>query len=683
MSLNDVCVMIPAWFGVVATVFLGLLTYEGSGSVDAGIWASVIMAIIPAHIMRSVAGGFDNECVAISCLCATFYFWCRSLRDEDSWPWAVCTGIAYFCMMASWGGYVFVVNLIGVHAALLVLCGRFSSKLHRAYSLFFVIGTSLGVRIPVVGWTPLRSLEQMGPLGVFFLLQVMQLLCLCKRQFKMSDNQFAVFRLKVFAIAGAIGVVVAAWLFQIGYFGPISARVRGLFVRHTRTGNPLVDSVAEHRATSPRAYWQFLNHMCYMAPLGFTISVFTMTEQKSFMLLYALISYHFSAKMNRLVLLLGPIAASLGGVAVAKVLEWSVGQLATFWEIFDDDYEESSGQPAAKGKPPGSKAKQAASSKEERHRENANNEQHFLRTLRDPLIKFYNESPINRKIAAGFFVVIIALCGLDFMGYCWHMAEAMSSPSIILKTRVPSTGKEILIDDYREAYWWLRDTTPEDSRVLAWWDYGYQINGVANRTTLADGNTWNHEHIATLGRCLTGSEKKSHNVIRHLADYVLIWAGKGGDDLAKSTHMARIANSVYSDVCPQGPTCEEFRVDASGIPTEMMNQSVIWRLHGHNAKPGVQADPTLWEEAYTSKHGLVRIFKVLDVSQESKTWAQDPANRKCDAPGSWYCTGQYPPVLDRLLEKKKAFKQLEDFNSGLDKDAEAYQRAYMEKLARR
>jgi hypothetical protein len=36
----------------------------------------------------------------------------------------------------------------------------------------------------------------------------------------------------------------------------------------------------------------------------------------------------------------------------------------------------------------------------------------------------------------------------------------------------------------------------------AWWDYGYQINGLANRTTLADGNTWNHEHIALLGKCL-------------------------------------------------------------------------------------------------------------------------------------------------------------------------------------
>ena len=57
----------------------------------------------------------------------------------------------------------------------------------------------------------------------------------------------------------------------------------------------------------------------------------------------------------------------------------------------------------------------------------------------------------------------------------------------------------VQVDDLMEAYWWLRDHTPEDARVMAWWDYGYQISGVANRTTLADGNTWNHEHIALLG----------------------------------------------------------------------------------------------------------------------------------------------------------------------------------------
>ena len=48
-------------------------------------------------------------------------------------------------------------------------------------------------------------------------------------------------------------VGAAALLMQFGYFGPLSARVRGLFVKHTRTGNPLVDSVAEHQPANEQA----------------------------------------------------------------------------------------------------------------------------------------------------------------------------------------------------------------------------------------------------------------------------------------------------------------------------------------------------------------------------------------------------------------------------------------------
>ena len=66
---------------------------------------------------------------------------------------------------------------------------------------------------------------------------------------------------------------------------------------------------------------------------------------------------------------------------------------------------------------------------------------------------------------------------------------------------------------------------------MAWWDYGYQITGIANRTTIADGNTWNHEHIALLGLALTTDVDEGYEIARHLADYVLIWGGGGGDDL--------------------------------------------------------------------------------------------------------------------------------------------------------
>jgi dolichyl-diphosphooligosaccharide--protein glycosyltransferase len=122
------------------------------------------------------------------------------------------------------------------------------------------------------------------------------------------------------------------------------------------------------------------------------------------------------------------------------------------------------------------------------------------------------------------------------------IAQQVSHPTIIQKAQTQS-GQTVMVDDYRDAYLWLKDNTPEDARIMAWWDYGYQIAGIANRTTLADGNTWNHEHIALLGYTLTSPEKEAHRIARHLADYVLVWAGGGGDDMNKSPHLRRIANS--------------------------------------------------------------------------------------------------------------------------------------------
>ena len=74
------------------------------------------------------------------------------------------------------------------------------------------------------------------------------------------------------------------------------------------------------------------------------------------------------------------------------------------------------------------------------------------------------------------------------------MSGALSNPSIIQKAKT-STGEVVIVDDYREAYFWLRDNTPNDARILSQWAYGYQITSISNRMTLTDGNTWNHEHI--------------------------------------------------------------------------------------------------------------------------------------------------------------------------------------------
>lgn len=49
--------------------------------------------------------------------------------------------------------------------------------------------------------------------------------------------------------------------------------------------------------------------------------------------------------------------------------------------------------------------------------------------------------------------------------------------------------------------------TADDAKVMAWWDYGYQMSSMANRTTILDNNTWNNTHIATVGRAMASSEE--------------------------------------------------------------------------------------------------------------------------------------------------------------------------------
>lgn len=45
---------------------------------------------------------------------------------------------------------------------------------------------------------------------------------------------------------------------------------------------------------------------------------------------------------------------------------------------------------------------------------------------------------------------------------------------------------------------------------MSWWDYGYQITGMSNRTVIVDNNTWNNTHIATVGRAMSSPEDEAY-----------------------------------------------------------------------------------------------------------------------------------------------------------------------------
>jgi len=526
----------------------------------------------------------------------------------------------------------------------------------------------------------------------------------------MSRKEAWKLRIKIFIGAALLGILLLWLVAPSGYFGPLSSRVRGLFVPHTKTGNPLVDSVAEHQAASSQAYFQYLHYVCTFAPVGYVMVMFYLSDTSSFLLAWGTASYFFSHKMVRLILLTAPIGSTLGGIAAGRILAWSV---RTLWDATssskqttpeitnetaanEDETDETvtSGKNRA-GKGSGGKEKKHKKSKRSNIHNAGNssgggsrhNNSHKSKSSFDGFVALQNgidkalksqEGIMVKRSCAVVCILALHMFGTAFKEYCWKLSKDLSHPSIIQKGRTRD-GRILTIDDYREAYWWLRDNTPKDARIMAWWDYGYQIAGIANRTTIADGNTWNHEHIALLGKALTTDLDEGYSIARHLADYVLLWTGGGGDDLAKSPHLARIANSVYRDHCPNDPTCRAFGfIDRQGTPSAMMQRSFLYTLHSHKLKPGVEAPANMFREEFRSKYGKVRIFKILQVDTESKRWVADPKNLVCDVPGSWFCPGQYPPGLSEIISKKKDFAQLEDFNK--KKDDEQYQKKYFENL---
>ncbi len=73
-----------------------------SPAIEIALVAGMVMSIVPAHLMRSMGGGFDNESVAMAAMTLTFYLWTRSLRggknvdSVSTWFWGIATGVAYF-----------------------------------------------------------------------------------------------------------------------------------------------------------------------------------------------------------------------------------------------------------------------------------------------------------------------------------------------------------------------------------------------------------------------------------------------------------------------------------------------------------------------------------------------------------------------------------------------------------
>ena len=87
-------------------------------------------------------------------------------------------------------------------------------------------------------------------------------------------------------------------------------------------------------------------------------------------------------------------------------------------------------------------------------------------------------------------------------------------------------------DDWKDATFWLKQNTSEDAIIASWWDYGYWITTLSDRTTLADNATLIDWQIQKMAYALiTTPDKSWHILSSHYTEDITEYLG---DDVTQS-----------------------------------------------------------------------------------------------------------------------------------------------------
>ncbi|CAO3685518.1 unnamed protein product [Umbelopsis vinacea] len=626
VDIRNVCVLLAPVFSAATAYATYLLTCEIKDS-SAGLLAAAFIGIAPGYISRSVAGSYDNEGIAIFLLMFTFYLWIKALKLGSA-LWAAAAAFFYFYMVAAWGGYVFIINLIPLHVLVLMIMGRFSTRVYVSYSTFYILGTLMSMQIPFVGFQPTRTSEHMAALGVFGLCQILAFVELVRSH--VQEKQFQTL-LRIFVVFTFVaGLAALTVLTMSGFIAPWTGRFYSLWdTGYAKIHIPIIASVSEHQPTAWPSFFFDLEMLIFLFPAGVYLCFRQLRDEHVFIIVYSVFASYFAGVMVRLMLTLTPVVCISAAVALSTILD-----------TYLDFNTVESNKPSTTSTP--------STSTESRSKHSSSSKESEQPAPKDSYFGILNFD--SRTIVLTNFAIFLII----FVWHCtWVTSNAYSSPSIVLASRNPD-GSQHIIDDFRESYNWLRQNTKEDAKIMSWWDYGYQISGMADRPTLVDNNTWNNTHIATVGRAMSSGEEDSYEIMKqHDVDYVLVifggLLGYSGDDINKYLWMIRIAEGVWPDKIKEAdyftPT-GDYRVDDQASPA--MKNSLMYKmsyyrfteLFGPHAPvdrvrqqtlPKESPELNVLEEAFTSENWIVRIYKVKDfdnLGRLHKDVAQFEAGKK-------------------------------------------------------
>ncbi|MCX8141889.1 MAG: hypothetical protein N3F04_03800 [Candidatus Nezhaarchaeota archaeon] len=259
-----------------------------------------------------------------------------------------------------------------------------------------------------------------------------------------------------------VGYIVATMTFGITFlitkWEAIGPRYLSAVLPWIRSVDPLVRSVAEHQMTTWSLFFLQLGFLTILAIACLYLLAQRLNDVDVLLVMLGVLTAYVSTNMVRLNLLLAPPLCLLAGIFASRTASSLVEHV---------------------------KFKRIKTTK-----------------------KAFR--PTSLHIISGLFALLFVITpvatGLS-------MVEPGSGEPISLAY---AKGPILMSQDWLSALIWIRENLPSDAVVASWWDHGYWISIVGNRSTLCDNSTMNGTQIMLVAQAFLSDEARALKIFREL-----------------------------------------------------------------------------------------------------------------------------------------------------------------------
>jgi dolichyl-diphosphooligosaccharide--protein glycosyltransferase len=495
-SLYDFTILFPAIIGSLTVVVIFTLVRLFAGTI-AGLFASLLFAVSLPIIIRGSIGWFKSEPLGIFYGLLGLYLFLSAIKSENkkvAFSKIIFGGMMMAFGMASWGGNQFFIIPIG----LFILVLPFLRKDHKF--LLWSVPLFVGIFLLISGSFERPGLSFVFGLGglsliipTVFLVSIIFVQKISKDENKIRNSLFLLISI----------IVIGSFLIIINDESNLlplpSFRYLNAMNPFLTTTDSLVDSVAEHQSTSISL--SFLFHSIWMIFAGLGIW---------FILSKKISQIFIKNDMKAFMLIIGISGMYVSSsfirlevfASISLIILSSIALSILSKNIFK--------------------------------------------------IKFFGKRNYLFKISYVVIMAFLFTLPLVFPENNNWISHTDTPPIILTgATSNPPTT------DWLETLEWIKLNTPENAVIASWWDYGYWIQTMGERTTLIDNATLSTWQIEKMAKILLSTPVDSWNMLKEMdADYVLVFLSAqkindnledklyvlgGGGDESKVVWFARIA----------------------------------------------------------------------------------------------------------------------------------------------